>query len=103
MVAKPIKTYRTIGKIKDAFAKIILCDVPGKVLYNTFVQMNYVFEDPLHELHDLDIAFYTPDGSLFNFNGVDHSYTLEIVTVTDIPEGTGISANTGKNYNQEVR
>ncbi|QKF94002.1 hypothetical protein QKU48_gp0544 [Fadolivirus algeromassiliense] len=103
MVANPIKTYRTIGKIRDAFAKIILCDSPGKILYNTFVPMNYIFDDPLHELYELDIAFYNPDGSLFDFNGVDHSFTLEIVTINDIPEGTGINANTGKNYNQEIQ
>lgn len=103
MVANPVKTFRTIGTIKQAFAKIILCDVPGKVLYNTFVPMNYIFDDPIHELYELDIAFYTPDGYLFDFNGVDHSFTLEIITVTDIPEGTGINANTGKNYNQEIQ
>jgi hypothetical protein len=102
MVADPIKTYYSIGKIKNAFAKIILCDSPGKFLYNTFVNMFQIFDDPLHELVSLNIQFYNPDGSLYDFNGIDHSYTLEIVTITDIPEGTGINANTGKNYNQEI-
>lgn len=103
MVINPLKTFYSLGKIKDAFAKIILCDSPGRILYNTFVPMVHIYEDPLHELYELDVSFYSPDGSLFNFNGVDHSYTLEIVTVNDIPEGTGINASTGKNYNQEIQ
>lgn len=102
MVADPIKTYTTLGKIKNAFAKIILCDSPGRILYNTYVNMFHTFDSPLNELKDLTVSFYNPDGTLFDFNGIDHSYTLEVVTVSDIPEGTGISANTGKNYNQQV-
>lgn len=102
MVAKPFTTYSTLGKVKNAFAKIILCDSPGKVLYNTFVPITYYYNDPLHEIHDLCIQFYSYDGYLFDFSGVDHSFTIEIVSVDDIPEGTGISANSGKNYNQKV-
>lgn len=103
MVAEPLRTLLAIGKIKNAFAKILLCDSPGRILFNTYVPITHYYEDPLSELYRLDISFFTPDGNIFDFNGVDHSFTLEIVTVSDIPEGTGINANTGKNYNQEVR
>ena len=102
MVADPIKTYYTLGKVRDAFAKIILCGPPGDILYNTFVNMFHTFDTPLHELHELTISFYSPDGTIFDFNGIDHSFTLEVVEIIDIPSGTGISANTGKNYNQEI-
>ena len=99
MVANPLETFSSIGPIKRGFAKIILCDIPGKVLYNSFVPTSKFYEDPLHELSELEIMFYASDGSLYDFNGVEHSFTLEIVTVHDIPEGSGISANTGRNYN----
>ena len=102
MVAEPLRTLLAIGKIKNAFAKILLCDSPGRILFNSYVPITHYYEDPLSELYRLDISFFTSDGNLFDFNGVDHSFTLEIVTVSDIPEGTGINANTGKNYNQEV-
>ena len=102
MVASPITTYSSIGPIKNAFAKIILCDSPGKILYNTFVPTFQVFDVPIHELYELTVTFYSPDGSLFDFSGVDHSYTLEVITISDIPEGTGISSITGKNYNQTI-
>ncbi|ARF09434.1 putative minor capsid protein [Indivirus ILV1] len=102
MVINEIKTLCTLGKIKDAFAKILLCGKPGKILFNTFVDTYHNFNDPLNELSELTISFYNPDGTLYDFNGADHSFTLELITVYDIPEGTGLSTKTGKNYNLEI-
>jgi hypothetical protein len=102
MVARPLETLRSIGPIKDAFAKIQLCDLPGKVLFNSHVCTRRYYEDPIHEISELEIEFYSPDGILFDFNGLEHSFTLEIITVHDIPAATHISANTGKNYNITV-
>lgn len=99
LVAKPLETLQSISTIKTAFAKIQLCDLPGKVLFNSHVNTNRYYEDPIHELSELDVAFYTPDGNLFDFNGLEHSFTIEIIRVHDIPGATHISANTGKNYN----
>ena len=102
MVINELKTLYTLGKIKDAFTKILLCDEPGKVLFNTFVPTFYFFDDPINELFELTISFYQPNGQLYDFNGIDHSFTLEIVTIYDIPEGAGLSIHTGKNYNQDI-
>lgn len=102
MVANPLTTIDTNSPIKNAFAKILLNDVPGKMLFNSFVNTVGFFVDPLNELSQLSVAFYDPGGTLYNFNGLNHSYTLEIITVNDIPEGTGINSNTGKNYNLDV-
>jgi len=99
MIAEPLETLSSIGSIKRAFAKIQLCDIPGKVLFNTHVNTSRFYVDSLHEVSELKVQFYTPDGFLYDFNGLDHSYTIEFVTVNDIPEGSGLSANTGKNYN----
>lgn len=102
MNAFPIQIYESISAIKSPFAKIILCDSPGKILYNSFVSMTQLYENPISTLSDLTIEFFTPDGALVNFDGLDHSFTLEIVTVSDIPANTRINANTGKNYNQSI-
>lgn len=99
MKALPLETFASVAAVKNAFAKIILCDIPGNVIFNSYVATSRFYEDPLHELSELEIEFLSPDGNRIDFNGLDHSFTLEIVTVHDIPEGTGISANTGKNYN----
>ena len=102
MTAEPVEVYQSISAVKNPFAKIILCDSPGKILYNTYVSMTQIYENPISSLNELTINFYTPDGVAVNFDGLEHSFTLEIVTISDIPQGTRINANTGKNYNQSV-
>jgi len=102
MMMDPVKIISTPGTLKQVFAKILLDGVPGTVLYNSFVPTVQTFINPIHEIFKISVAFYTPDGVLFDFNGVDHSFTLEFITISDIPEGTGINASTGKNYNERV-
>lgn len=102
MIAEPLQTLTNIGPNKFVFAKIQLCDSPGKVLFNTHVSTTRFYEDPIHEVSELQINFYGPSGFLYDFNGLEHSFTLELVTVSDIPEGTGINSNTGRNYNLVV-
>lgn len=99
MLANPLFTLRSTGAVKKAFAKIQLCDLPGRIIFNSFVNTSKFYEDPIHELSQLEVSFITPDGRLFDFNGIEHSFTIELITVHDIPSGTGISANTGRNYN----
>jgi hypothetical protein len=102
MIARPLETFVSTGVIKSGFAKIILCDIPGNVIFNSYVNTSRLYDVPIHELFELEIEFRTPDGGLYDFRGLDHSFTLEIVTVNDFPEGTNISTNTGKNYNMSV-
>jgi len=102
MLAKPLNTLVGIGPVKEAFAKILLCDLPGKVLFNSHVNTSRFYDDPIHEISELEIEFLTQTGELFDFNGLDHSFTIEFITVHDIPSATHISANTGKNYNVKV-
>jgi hypothetical protein len=104
MVANPLVTLNSVTPTKAAFAKIQLVfeEVPRKILYNTFVPTTQLYEDQIRELSELEIKFYTPDGYLYDFNGLDHSFTIEIITVYDIPEGTGINPNTGQNYDLTI-
>ena len=102
MIAKPLETFVSTGIIKSGFAKIILCDIPGNVIFNSFVSTSRLYDVPIHSLSELEIEFRTPDGGFYDFRGLDHSFTIEVVTVNDFPEGTNISTNTGKNYNMSV-
>jgi hypothetical protein len=100
MVANPFVTITSSGPIKKSFAKIRLSTGSSLLgpLMNTFVSTSKFYDDPLHEVYELDVEFFTERGDLVDFDCHDHSYTLEINTIYDIPAGTGISANTGKNY-----
>ena len=101
MVIKQFSSLVDTGTIENAFAKILLTEKPGTILYNTFVSIPKVFLEPLIELHELEFEFYSSDGSLYNFNGLDHSFTLEIVTELEDGLGTNISSKTGRIRNNE--
>lgn len=108
VVCKQIKGIVNFGVIKDAFAKILLpdplsnsCDNfnnlgNSKIILNTFVDAPIYFHTPIRNLTELEFEFYTPEGEPYDFDGLDHSFTLEIVTMSETPKGTGITSFTGK-------
>jgi len=55
-----------------------------------------IFNDPLPVLEELDISFYSPDGTIYDFNGLDHAFMLEVTTLTKTPVETGISSKIGQ-------
>lgn len=99
LVTDKLANLRSTGPIKEAFSKIILCDIPGKTLYNSYVNAMRIRKKQLPVLSSLRFTFYAPDGSLFDFQGIDHSFTLEIITIEELPKGSNISAHSGRgNY-----
>lgn len=94
MVVDQLQCSNSLNVNKDMFTKILLSDVPGTILFNTFVQTNKIFNEPIAKLSELDISFYSPDGELYNFNGIDHSFTIEITVIDNIKDS--ISSKTGK-------
>lgn len=96
MVCTQIKGMTGEGAVKDAFSKIQLTGLPGRILFNTFVQAPIYFHSPIPQLSDLEFNFYSPDGELYDFNGIDHSFTIELTILSEIPKGTGISPDSGK-------
>ena len=69
--------------------KINLTGLPGKLVYDTFVSAPVTFYE-LIDLSELNVEFYTADQKLFDFNGIDHSYVLEITSLDYVPDDTGI-------------
>ena len=83
------------NNIKSIFAKLLLSDAPGNILYNQYVQLAEDIEYPIKTLNELEISFFSPDGSLFDFNGVEHSFTLEFYEKTTYVKGTKINVKDG--------
>lgn len=81
------------SKILKCFAKINLTGLPGKILYDTFVQTTTLSYDPIN-LTKLTVNLYAPDGTYFDFNGMDHSFVLEITTMNHTIIDEGIVSNT---------
>ena len=85
------------SKVDNVFYKLILNGSPGATLYNTFVGNAYMPKDGLiPKLEFLNISFRTQDNNLFQFNNAEHSFTLEVTEVVDMPETSGVSSRRGK-------
>jgi len=78
--------------ITDYFAKINLSENPGNVLYDTFVSTPHVLYDMI-DLKTLNISLFSQDGKLYDFNGIDHSFVIELLSLDLLPQKTGINAN----------
>lgn len=95
MVCDELNVVETLGTIKNAFAKILLVGIPGKVCFNTFVDTPKIFYEPIAELSKLTFTFYSPNGNLYDFNGLNHSFTLSLITLDNLPDDTNINTHTG--------
>lgn len=78
------------------FAKINLSEKSEDTTYNTFIYNTFTsapitFYDMI-DLQQISIQVNGSDGELYNFYGVDHSFTLEITTLDLLPQETGINS-----------
>ena len=86
MCISGLGTIQNIGSnvIDDIFAKILLPSGSGAVHYDTFTTTGKDFyEKPMRELTELDIKFVDNNNQLIDFNGYDHSFTIEIVELDE--------------------
>jgi hypothetical protein len=79
------------NNIPGVFAKLLLSDSPGSILFNQYIQLAEVLSKPIKTLSELEFKFYSPSGSLYEFNGIDHSFTLEIYEESTQISGTNIN------------
>ena len=66
-----------------AFAKIYLAGELNNFVYDQFIQMGCTFQEPLSTLSTITFTFTGPDGNLYDFNNVEHSFTIEIIEQLD--------------------
>ena len=48
-----------------------------------FIKLKDAVNNLYNNLSELEIAFVTNEGFLFDFNGAEHSFTLEITEIID--------------------
>lgn len=92
MVIRGFNNFTNISNNKIVptyFAKINLDQLPGTMIYNSFNCPPLIFYEPI-DISNLDISFYTPNGQLYDFKGIEHSFDIEFTSVYYEPETTGI-------------
>ena len=103
MVCDEFKTMESLTKIKDIFNIISLNknnndnnDNNDIYVYNTFSNIDKIFLNPINELNELSFHFYNADGSLFDFNGLNHSFIIHLTTINELSLNVNVSSITGK-------
>ena len=80
----------------DFFYKILLNGKPNTSLFNSFVDTPIYFNPPLNELSELHLTYTDPNGKPWLFYNINHSFTLEITTVSNFPANTNLSTYMSK-------
>jgi hypothetical protein len=96
MCIKGMQTLEDTMKNVDTFAKILL-DVPGgSFAFNTFETNAMIYANvPLTKLSELEISFYRSNRQLYNFNGLDHTLSFEIIEHADYLVSSNFSSIRG--------
>ena len=76
----------TVG---NAFAKILLPGSLGEAVFNTFVNFPVEFNIPISNLDQFVVRFMYPDGTIPQFNNLEHSFTLLITEKNESHEEIG--------------
>ena len=78
MITPIVKDSYNSGEKDNVFAKLLLSDEPGTVIYNQFVQLGEHFDPPIENLSSWEVGFFDPNDEPYDFGDINHSYTLEI-------------------------
>ena len=81
------------AKISNIFYKILLSGQPGEVIFNTFVGSPAVFNQPIGSLNTIPLQVRINDGSLYDFNRLDYSFSIGITEIQDENVSTIVSSN----------
>lgn len=87
---------------KDIFAKLLLSQSPGLMIYDSFISAPVVFSPLLPTLETMPFKIVTKQGFLFNFNNIEFDITIAITEIVDNVENSFISSRTGNNLNNTV-
>ena len=64
------------GSATDCFAKIIWSSPARYSTFNSFASVRHEWTPPLPKIDRLIVSWRRPNGRLYDFNGVDHSFSL---------------------------
>ena len=90
-----LSTMMNTGNVKDIFARITLDESPGTMVFSFLSNPKVFNTTPLNLLSELEFSILNHDGTQYEFNDLDYSFTLEITEVIDITEGFNLSSKRG--------
>ena len=90
-----LATMMNTGKVKNVFARISLDQSPGSMVFSYLSNPKIFDTTPLNQLNDLEFSILNYDGTEYEFNDLDYSFTLQITETIDITDGFQVSSRRG--------
>lgn len=85
-----LNTIQNTTPVSNVFSVIRWYENPGKVVFDSFITTTKIFNPPLSTLSELNFEFRKSDGNLVDFNGIDHSFTIEITEMKTVDNNLSI-------------
>ena len=73
-----IATMMNTGKVTNIFARFLLDQSPGSMVFSFLSNPKEFHTAPLNQLSELEFTVVNHDASLYDFNDLDYSFVLEI-------------------------
>jgi hypothetical protein len=90
-----LATMMNTGNVDNVFARITLDQSPGSMVFSYLSNPKKFDSVPLNQLNDLEFSILNYDGTYYEFNDLDYSFTLEITETVDVAEGFQVSSRRG--------
>jgi hypothetical protein len=90
-----LATMMNTGNVKNIFARISLDQSPGSMVFSFLSNPKTFDTTPLDKLDELEFSIVNYDGTLYEFNDLDYSFTLQITEVIDITDNFNMSSRRG--------
>lgn len=90
-----LDTMLNTGNVKNIFSRISLDQPPGYVCFKYLSNPKHFNTMPLDKLSDLDFSVVNYNSSLYDFNDLDFSFTLQITEVSDTTTAFNVSSKRG--------
>jgi hypothetical protein len=90
-----LSTMLNTGQVENIFARISLSESPGSMVF-TYLSNPKSFDTvPLNSLEELEFSILNYDGTFYEFNDLDYSFTLEITEIQDVIDNFNFSSKRG--------
>lgn len=90
-----LSTMMNTGKVRDIFARISLSESPGSMVFTYLSNPKNFDTVPLNSLEELEFSILNYDGTFYEFNDLDYSFTLEITEIQDVIDNFNLSSKRG--------
>ena len=90
-----LSTMMNTGDVRNIFARVILDQSPGSMVFSYLSNPKTFDKVPLDKLDELEFSMLNHNGTLYEFNDLDYSFTLQITESIDVTDSFNVSSKRG--------